>query len=137
MKRNAADGLFTKSSILSFEKELLMPIYEYRCHECKKKFELLILSTEKASAVQCAHCKSKNVERLISRVRVIRSEESRLESLADPSKMSFDENDPRSVAKWVKKIGKEAGEDIGDDAVDQMVEKAMQQKRKTPQDNTE
>lgn len=113
-----------------------MPIYEYRCHECRKKFELLILSTEKSSPVQCVHCESKNVERLISRVRVIRSEESRLESLADPSKMSFDENDPRSVAKWVKKIGKEAGEDIGDDTVDQMVEEAMQKKSKTQQDST-
>ena len=114
-----------------------MPIYEYRCHECRKKFELLILSAEKASAVQCAHCESKNVEILISRVRVIRSEESRMESLADPSKMSFDENDPRSVAKWVKKMGKEAGEDIGDDAVDQMVEKAMERKNKSPKDTTE
>jgi putative FmdB family regulatory protein len=114
-----------------------MPIYEYRCHECRKKFELLILSTDKASAVQCAHCESKKVERLISRVRVIRSEESLRASISDPSKMSFDENDPRSVAKWVKKIGKEAGEDIGDDAVDQMVEKAMQKKSKKQQDNTD
>ena len=114
-----------------------MPIYEYRCHECKKKFEMLILSAEKESVVKCAHCESKKVERLISRVRVMKSVESRMESLADPSKMSFDENDPRSVAKWVKKIGKEAGEDIGDDAVDQMVEKAMEKKKKVQQDNTE
>ena len=51
--------------------------------------------------------------------------------------VSFDENDPRSVAKWVKKMGKEAGEGIGDDAVDQMVEEAMQKKSKSQEDSTE
>ena len=114
-----------------------MPIYEYRCQGCGKIFEMISLSAQQTSDTQCKHCQSKNVERLISRVRVIKSEESRLESLADPSKMSFDENDPQSVAKWVKKIGKEAGEDIGDDTVDQMVEKAMERKNKTPPDSTE
>jgi len=114
-----------------------VPIYEYRCHECGKKFELLILHAEKEFPAQCVHCQNKNIVRLISRVRVIRSEESRLESLADPSKMSFNENDPRSIAKWVKKMGKEAGEDIGDDAVDQMVEEAMERKSASEQESTE
>ena len=114
-----------------------MPIYEYRCQECGKRFEMIFLSAQQTSDIQCKYCRSKNVERLISRVRVIKSEENRLESLADPSKISFDENDPRSVAKWVKKMGKEAGEDIGDDTVDEMVEKAMERKNKTPTDSTE
>ena len=114
-----------------------MPIYEYRCNECGKRFETLFLSAQQASDIRCKHCESQNIERLISRVRVIKSEESRLESLADPSKMSFDENDPRSVAKWVKRMGKEMGEDVGDDTVDEMVEKAMGRKNKTLPYNTE
>jgi hypothetical protein len=61
--------------------------------------------------------------RVLSRVRVIRSEESRMESLADPSKWGdIDERDPKSMAKWMKKMGKEMGEDV-----DQMVEEAMQE----------
>ena len=114
-----------------------MPIYEYHCQECGKRFELILLNTRQPSDIKCRFCQSKNVERLISRVRILRSEERRLESLADPSKISFDENDPRSVAKWVKKMGKEAGEDIGDDAVDEMVEKAMARKNKTSPDSME
>lgn len=65
--------------------------------------------------------------RVLSRVRVIRSEESRMESLADPSKWGdLDEKDPKSMAKWMKKMGKELGEDMGED-VDQMVEEAMEE----------
>jgi hypothetical protein len=67
--------------------------------------------------------------RVLSRVRVIRSEESRMESLADPSKWgNIDEKDPKSMAKWMKRMGKEMGEDMGED-VDQMVEGAMEEER--------
>jgi hypothetical protein len=51
---------------------------------------------------------------LVSKVRVIRSEESRLDDLADPSSFGdLDENDPRSVARWMRKMGDEVGEDLG------------------------
>jgi hypothetical protein len=47
-------------------------------------------------------------------VRVARSEESRLESLADPSGLGeVDENDPRSMAKMMRRMSNELGEDIG------------------------
>lgn len=66
------------------------------------------------------------MSRLISRVRVLRSEESRLESLADPSKWGgLDENDPGSVARWMKKMGREMGEDVSDAEIDEMVDEAM------------
>ncbi len=69
------------------------------------------------------------MSRVLSRVRVIRSEESRMESLADPSKWGdIDEKDPKSMAKWMKKMGKELGEDMGED-VDQMVDEAMEEER--------
>ncbi len=67
--------------------------------------------------------------RVLSRVRVIRSEESRMESLADPSKWGgLDEKDPKSMAKWMKRMGKEMGEDMGED-VDQMVDEAIEEER--------
>lgn len=67
------------------------------------------------------------MEKIISRVAIFRSEESRLESLADPSKLAgLDENDPKSVARWMKKMGKEMGEDMGED-FDQVVEEAMEE----------
>ena len=69
------------------------------------------------------------MSRVLSRVRVIRSEESRMESLADPSKWGgLDEKDPKSMAKWMKKMGKEMGEEMGED-VDQMMDEAMEEER--------
>jgi len=65
------------------------------------------------------------MSRVLSKVKVIRSEESRMESLADPSKWGdLDERDPKSMAKWMKKMGKELGEDMEgmDEEVDQAIE---------------
>jgi putative FmdB family regulatory protein len=106
-----------------------MPIYEYRCHDCGKISEFLVIKTDEPFIPQCKRCKSKKMTRVLSRVRVVRSEESRMESLADPSKWGgLDEKDPKSMAKWMKRMGKEMGEDMGED-VDQMVDEAIEEER--------
>ncbi|MGQ9646528.1 MAG: FmdB family zinc ribbon protein [Thermodesulfobacteriota bacterium] len=104
-----------------------MPIYEYRCEACGKISEFLLIKTDEAFTPQCKRCKSKKMTRVLSRVRVVRSEESRLESLADSSKWGdLDEKDPRSMAKMMKRLGKEFGEELGEDA-DQMVDEALEE----------
>ena len=76
----------------------------------------------------CKFCRSEDVEQLFSRFASPKSEESRLESLADPSNLSgLDENDPSSVARWMKKMGKEMGEDFGGEDIDQLAEEAAQE----------
>ena len=104
-----------------------MPIYEYRCRDCRRKSVFITLSVRSALEPKCKKCGSINLEKLVSRVAVSRSEESRLESLADPAKLSsLDENDPQSVARWMKKMGKEMGEDAGED-FDQSIDEAMEE----------
>ena len=45
---------------------------------------------------------------------MLRSEESRLESMGDPSKWGdVNENDPKSMARMMKKMGNGMGEEIG------------------------
>jgi putative FmdB family regulatory protein len=108
-----------------------MPIYEYRCEDCGKISEFLLMRIDEKFTPECKRCKSKKMSRVLSRVRVLRSEESRMEGLADPSKWgNLDENDPKSMAKWMKRMGKELGEDVGD--VDQMVDEAMQEEATPP-----
>ncbi|HEX2694134.1 MAG TPA: zinc ribbon domain-containing protein [Acidobacteriota bacterium] len=93
-----------------------MPIYEYRCADCGKASTFVTLSVKSSFEPRCQVCGSANVKKLVSRVAVLRSEESRLESLADPARLGgLDENDPGSVARWMKKMGREMGEDLGDD----------------------
>ena len=111
-----------------------MPIYEYRCNDCGKISEFLLIKTDETFIPQCKRCKSKKMSRILSKVRVIHSEESRMESLADPSKWSgLDEKDPKSMAKWMKRMGKELGEDMGED-VDTMVDEGMDEEMASKSD---
>ncbi len=104
-----------------------MPIYEYRCEECGKISEFLLIRTDEIFVPQCKRCKSKKMSRVLSKVRVIRSEESRLESLSDPSKWGdLDEKDPKSMARWAKRMGRELGEDV-DGMTDEMVDEALEE----------
>ena len=50
-----------------------MPVYEYECKKCGKKFELYLVSIpDKSPRPDCPKCKSKKVDRLISRFRVVK-----------------------------------------------------------------
>jgi hypothetical protein len=61
----------------------------------------------------------------MSRFATVKSEDARLESLADPSQFGdIDENDPRSVARMMKRMGDEMGEELGDD-FDAAMDEAM------------
>ncbi len=111
-----------------------MPIYEYYCQKCKRRMSFLVL-TPASFQPSCKFCKSEDLEQLFSRFASPKSEESRLESLADPSNFSgLDENDPSSVARWMKKMGKELGEDFGGEDIDQLAEEAAQEAA-NPQDS--
>jgi len=100
-----------------------MPIYEYRCQDCRKRSALLVLSLHNPPAAACRHCGSAKLDRLFSRFASPKSEEARMEALADPSRFGdVDENDPRSMAQFMKKMGREMGEDLGDDFEDALAE---------------
>lgn len=77
---------------------------------------------------RCKFCGSGDIERLFSRFASPKSEESRLESLADPANLSgLDENDPESVARWMKKMGNEMGDDFGGEDIEQLAEEAAEE----------
>jgi len=102
-----------------------MPIYEYQCNACKRRFSRLMKISQLEDHQSCDHCGSPRTQRLVSRFRTIRSEEAIMESMADPSVLSgLDEKDPRSIAKWAKKWAKEMGEDMGDD-IEAMAEEEL------------
>lgn len=92
-----------------------MPIYEYSCQECHRKSSILVLNPRNPNVVTCQHCGGSRMERLLSRFAAPKSEEARLESLADPANLGgIDENDPRSIARLMKKMGQDMGEDVDD-----------------------
>src|SRR5256885_14181952 len=99
-----------------------MPIYEFRCTDCGRKTTVLTLRVSEQVEPKCERCGSAKLTRLMSRFALVRSEDDRMDDLADPSSLGdLDENDPKSMARWMRKMGKELGEDAGDD-FDEMVD---------------
>lgn len=91
-----------------------MPDYQYRCLECKKRFDVFMTYSEYGTHnVQCKHCGSENVERRIGRIRFARSEESRMEEMADPGSLEGLEDDPRALGRMMRKMSGEMGEELG------------------------
>ena len=100
-----------------------MPIYEYRCNKCRKKVSILTLRVSEKVDERCEHCGSTSLTRLLSRFAMTRSEESRLDSLADPSNLSgLDESDPKSMARWMRKMGREMGDELGGEDFEEMLD---------------
>ena len=101
-----------------------MPNYEYRCLNCNRSFEVYISYSDYGKhETGCPHCESTKVQRKIGRIRVARSEESRLENLADPSNLDGLEDDPKALARMMRQMGNEMGEDLGpefDEVVDRL-----------------
>ena len=99
-----------------------MPIYEYHCADCRRSVSRLVMRISDPTPPRCPRCGGGRLTRLMSRFSTVRSEEDRLDALGDPASLGdLDENDPKSVARWMKKMGSEMGEDLGDD-VDQAME---------------
>jgi putative FmdB family regulatory protein len=102
-----------------------MPIYEYDCRDCRRVVSVLVLRPSTAEAPRCPRCHGASLTRVMSRFATIKSEDARLESFSDPSNFGdIDENDPASVARFMKKMGREMGDDLGDD-FDEVVDEAM------------
>ncbi len=91
-----------------------MPAYEYRCLNCQKRFEVFLKFSEYGvKKVICPHCQSENIQRRIGKVRVARSDESRLANLADPSSLAGLDEDPRALGRMMREMSREVGEDMG------------------------
>jgi len=101
-----------------------MPTYQYRCLNCRRRFEIFMTYSEYGQKpVRCPHCQSDQVQRRIGRIRIARSEESRLESLADPDNLDGLEDDPRALGRMMRQMSREMGEDLGpefDEVVDRL-----------------
>lgn len=91
-----------------------MPTYDYICNNCNQRFDVFLTFAEYGSKpVTCTHCKSKNVRRRMTKVRIAKSEDSRMESMADDfSGIEGLEDDPRAMGRMMRKMGKEIGEDL-------------------------
>ena len=123
--RNLLRGRFNLSGFLE---EFKVPIYEYLCGDCAKAFSFLAGVVADPGKPSCPRCGRKKLSKLVSRIARVRSKDTVLEDLADPSKIGNLE-DPKVMAQWMKKVGGTMGEEGGEDMeaeIDGMLEGAGQ-----------
>ena len=102
-----------------------MPTYDFICNKCNQRFETFLTFAEYGKkTVTCAHCGSKNVRRRMTKVRIAKSEESRMDAMTDDfSGFEGLENDPQAMGRMMRKMGKEMGEEMPpefDEVVDRL-----------------
>src|SRR5271157_2098142 len=85
-----------------------MPTYDFICLNCDERFEVFLTFSEYGKKdVVCTHCGSDKVRRRMTKVRIAKSEESRMESVMDPSALEGMEHDPRAMSQMRKEMGEE------------------------------
>lgn len=91
-----------------------MPTYDFICNTCKQRFDVFQTFSEYGKiAVTCIHCGSDKVRRRMTKVRIAKSDNSRMESMTDGiDNLDALENDPQALGQMMRKMGSEMGEDL-------------------------
>ena len=101
-----------------------MPIYEYRCNSCHKRVSVFQRQISSTANAACPNCGGSDLTRLVSRFAVVRNEDQMLDTLEDDAMFAgVDDNDPRSVAAWARKMQAKMGEEVEpefDEMIDRM-----------------
>ena len=98
-----------------------MPLFEYACRDCDKRFTWMsgVVAAEKSP--QCPRCQSVELRKLISRVTRGRSDDARMEAVADKLE-NQDFDDARGLRRFAREMGREMGAESGEDLSDEMEE---------------
>ncbi|MBI2872770.1 MAG: zinc ribbon domain-containing protein [Chloroflexi bacterium] len=101
-----------------------MPIYEYRCLNCRKRVTIFVRTIGQAPSPVCDRCHGNNLERLVSSFAVMKSWGASLDKVPfSDAGADVDEEDPRAMAGYLRRMKHEMGEEAGpefDEMVDRM-----------------
>jgi putative FmdB family regulatory protein len=92
-----------------------MPIFEYTCDECGKRFSALVGVLANAKPAACPKCGSAALTKMVSRFARVRSEDDAMDALADEAAYGDIENDPKAMRKFVRDMGSAMDEDLDED----------------------
>lgn len=96
-----------------------MPLFEFRCADCAKQFTFLSGVIVENSEPSCPRCGSTQLKKLISRIARGRSEDERMESIADRLE-NADTDDPRDLRRFAREMGREMSAETGEDMTDEL-----------------
>jgi len=96
-----------------------MPLFEFSCLACAKKFTFLSGVVAGNADPVCPRCGSLELKKLISRVSRGRSDDDRLDEMADKMDQKNLE-DPAQLRRFAREMGKEVGAETGDDMSEEL-----------------
>ena len=92
-----------------------VPVYEYRCSDCKKKFSALIGMVAEPDDEKCPNCGSAHTTKLVSRFARYRTEDDRIDDLADRLEVMKEPDSPTEMRQVMREMGKAMDEDASDE----------------------
>src|SRR5947207_15519443 len=94
---------------------MTMPIFEFTCNSCERRFSALVGVVANPKQTACPRCGGTALTKVVSRFARVRSEDDALESLADETAYGDIENDPKAMRKFVKEMSSAMDEDLEED----------------------
>ena len=84
-----------------------MPIYEYRCNNCKRRVSILVRSLSESS-ITCPNCGSSELNRLFSTFALRKSDQDVYDGILSDTQLvkGLESNDPKALAEWNKRISR-------------------------------
>ena len=104
-----------------------MPVYEFACRTCGKKFSTLVGMTAEADDESCPHCASKDTRRLVSRIAKFRGEDGRIDEITDRLDVMGEPDSPSEMREMVRDMGRAMDDDMADE-MEEMFEADMEGK---------
>jgi putative FmdB family regulatory protein len=89
-----------------------MPVYEFSCNACGARVSIFVRSMSSPVIEVCDRCGATDLQRLVSRVAILRSRAA-VTGLDDDSLLDgLDYNDPSAVARWTRSLHEEMGDEL-------------------------
>jgi putative FmdB family regulatory protein len=90
-----------------------MPVYEFACNACGARVSVFVRSMSSPINGKCERSGGTDLRRLVSKFAVLKSSGGSGDAGMDDMMAGFDENDPRAMAAWARRMQQETGEDMG------------------------
>ena len=96
-----------------------MPLFEFSCQDCQKRFTFLAGVVAGNEAPRCPVCASENLKKLMSKFSRGRSDDARMDALGEKIETQ-DFDDPRQMRRFAREMGREMGAETGENLSDEM-----------------
>lgn len=95
-----------------------MPIFEFRCRGCGSRFATLVGMTADSGDTVCPKCGNNEADKLVSRFKQGKTEDDRIDELADKLETYGEPSGGREMRDMVREMGKAMDDDMADEMED-------------------